>query len=337
MITIDINGFGRIGRNFLRAVMQDKTAQKQLNVAVINIGPANPENVAHMFKYDSLMGTFFGSVEMKDNALVVNGKPIKIIAERDPSKIDWSSYDIDWVVESSGCFTTREKAQLHLDAGAPYVLITAPAKEEDVAIIPGVNEDKFNPATDHIVSLGSCSTNAFIPTLKVLNDAFGIETGFMTSVHAYTNTQVLLDVEDSDLRRSRAAALNIIPTTTGASKMLDKVMPELKGKVKATAMRVPVAKVSIMDLIFSTSKPITPETINNQFQKAATSNMAGIVSLSMEPLVSSDYSCSPFSVIIDGLLTKTVGNNMGQVFGWYDNEWGYSVRLMDFLLYVNRK
>ncbi len=337
MITVAINGFGRIGRNFLRAVMQDETAQKQLTIAVINIGPANPENVAHMFKYDSLMGTFPGSVEMDGNTLVVNNTSIKIIAEPDPSKIDWGSYNIDWVVESSGRFTKRDQAQLHLDAGAPYVLITAPAKEEDIAIIPGVNEDKFNPATDHIVSLGSCSTNAFIPTLKVLNNAFGIESGFMTSIHAYTNAQVLLDVEDSDLRRSRAAALNIIPTTTGASKMLDKVMPELKGKVKATAIRVPVAKVSIMDLIFSTSKPITPETINNQFQKAATSNMAGIVSLSMEPLVSSDYSCSPFSVIIDGLLTKTVGNNMGQVFGWYDNEWGYSVRLMDFLLYVNRK
>ncbi len=337
MITIAINGFGRIGRNFLRAIMLDETAQKQINVAVINIGPANPENVAHMFKYDSLMGTFYGSVEMNSDTLVINGTPIKIISECDPSKIDWISYKIDWVVESSGQFTKREKAQLHLDAGALHVLITAPAKEEDIAIIPGVNEDKFNPKTDRIVSLGSCTTNAFIPTLKVLHDAFGIESGFMTTVHAYTNTQVLLDVENSDLRRSRAAALNIIPITTGASKMLDKVMPELKGKVAATAMRVPVAKVSIIDLIFNTDKPITPETVNNEFLKAAGTNMTGIVSVSMEPLVSSDYSCSPFSVIIDGLLTKTVGNHMGQVFGWYDNEWGYSVRVMDFLLYTSRK
>jgi len=337
MITIAINGFGRIGRNFLRAVMLDEDAEKQLNVAVINIGPANPETVAHMFKYDSLMGTFPGSVTMDGNQLVINGKPITIIAERDPSKINWSSYNIDWVVESSGHFTKREQAQLHRDAGAPYVLITAPAKDEDIAIIPGVNEDQFNPKKDHIISLGSCTTNAFIPTLKVLNDTFSIENGFMTTVHAYTNTQVLLDVEDSDLRRSRAAALNIIPTTTGASKMLDKVLPELKGKVLATAMRVPVAKVSIIDLTFSTSKPITPESINAAFQKAASSHMAGIVSVSMEPLVSSDYSCSPFSVIIDGQLTKTVGKNMGQLFGWYDNEWGYSVRVMDFLLYVNKK
>jgi glyceraldehyde-3-phosphate dehydrogenase type I len=337
MIQIAINGFGRIGRNFLRAVMQDKTAEKQLDIAVINIGPANPESVAHMFKYDSIMGTFLGSVEMDSSSLVVNGKPIKIIAECDPSKIDWRSYKIDWVVESSGHFTKREQAQLHLDAGAPYVLITAPANDEDVAIIPGVNEEKFDPKTDHIVSLGSCTTNAFIPTLKVLHDAFGIERGFMTSIHAYTNSQVLLDVDDSDLRRSRAAALNIIPTTTGASKMLDKVMPELKGKVAAVAIRVPIAKVSIIDLTFSTKKPMTPETINNQFLKAASSNMAGILSVSMEPLVSSDYAGSPFSVTIDGELTKTVGSTMGQVFGWYDNEWGYSMRVMDFLLYASKK
>lgn len=337
MITVAINGFGRIGRSFLRAVMQDKIAQKQINIAVVNVGPAKIETVGHMFKYDSIMGTFPGTVEMKGNTLVVNNTSIKIIAEPDPSKIDWSTYNIDWVVESSGRFTTREKAQIHRDAGAPYVLITAPAKEEDIAIIPGVNEDKFNPATDHIVSLGSCSTNAFIPTLKVLDDTFGIERGFMTSMHSYTNSQVLLDVEDSDLRRSRAAAINIIPTTTGASKMLDKVMPELKGKVKAVAIRVPIAKVSILDLTFITKKPISPESINETFSQAAQSNMQGIVSVSMEPLVSSDYTGSPFSVIIDGLLTKTIGNTMGQVFGWYDNEWGYSMRVMDFLLYVNSK
>lgn len=336
MITIAINGFGRIGRNFLRIVMQNKTAQQQLKVSVINIGPADPETIAHMFKYDSLLGTFAGSVSMQRNKLIINGTSISIIAELDPSKIDWTVYNIDWVVESSGRFTTRQKAQLHLDAGAAHVLITAPAKEEDIAIIPGVNEKKFNPKTDRIVSLGSCTTNAFIPTLKIVHDAFGIESGFMTTVHAYTNSQVLLDVNDSDLRRSRAAALNIIPTSTGASTMLDKVLPELKGKIDAVAIRIPIAKVSLIELTFIAKKPISPELINNQFLKAAESTMKGIMSVSMEPLVSSDYSCSPFSVVIDGLLTKTV-DSLGQVFGWYDNEWGYSVRLMDFLLYVSKK
>ena len=336
MITIAINGFGRIGRSFLRTVMQDKNALKQIHVAVINIGPANPDSVAHMFKYDSIMGTFPGSVEMKNNTLNINGTPIKIIAERDPSKINWTTYKIDWVVEASGCFTKRDQAKIHLDAGAPYVLITAPAKDEDISIIPGINEKQFNPQKDHIVSLGSCTTNAFIPTLKVLQDAFGIQSGFMTTIHSYTNTQVLLDVEDSDLRRSRAAALNIIPTTTGASKMLDKIMPELAGKIDAVSIRVPIAKVSLIDLTFVANSPIAPEGINETFANAAQTNMRGIVDLSMEPLVSSDYTGSDFSVTIDGLLTKTV-DTMGKVFGWYDNEWGYSMRLKDFLLYVSNQ
>ncbi len=335
MITIAINGFGRIGRSFLRAVMQDPDAQKQLTISVINVGPANPKTVAHMFTYDSIMGTFSGSVEMKENTLIINGTPITIIAERDPSKIDWKQYKIDWVVEATGRFTKKEQAQFHVTSGAPYVLITAPAKDEDIAIIPGVNEKEFNPQKDHIVSLGSCTTNAFIPTLKVLQDSFGIKRGFMTSIHAYTNSQVLLDVEDSDVRRSRAAALNIIPTTTGASKMLDKIMPELKGKIDAISIRVPVAIVSIIDLAFETDAPISTESINEAFARASKSSMKGILDLSMEPLVSSDYTGSDFSVIIDGLLTKTIGN-LGKVFGWYDNEWGYSMRLKDFLLYVSR-
>ncbi len=336
MITIAINGFGRIGRSLLRILLQDKKAHEQIKVAVINVGPANPDFVAHMFQYDSIMGTFAGSVETKNNILTINGTSIKIISEPDPSKINWKQYGIDWVVEASGCFTHRDKAKLHLDAGAAHVLITAPAKGEDIAIIPGVNEDKFNPQKDRIVSLGSCTTNAFIPTLKILNETFGITSGFMTTIHAYTNTQVLLDVDDTDLRRSRAAALNIIPTTTGASKMLDKIMPELAGKVDALAIRVPVAVGSLIDLSFQTESPITPESINAAFTKAAQTSMRGIVAVSMTPLVSSDYLGSEFSVIIDGLLTKTVGS-MGKVFGWYDNEWGYSTRLKDFLMYVSNQ
>ncbi len=334
MITVAINGFGRIGRNFLRALMLDPHAQKQINVAVINIGPANRNAVAHMFTYDTLMGKFDGTVTMKGENLVINGKSIHIITESDPKKINWQTYNIDWVVEATGQFTTRQRAQLHLDSGAKHVLITAPAKDEDISIIPGVNEKQFNPQKDRIVSLGSCTTNAFIPTLKILQDSCGIQNGFMTSIHAYTNTQVLLDVEDSDLRRSRAAALNIIPTTTGASKMLGKVMPELAGKVHAVSVRVPVAKVSLLDLSFQADCKLTPENINSAFETASKKTMKGIVAISMEPLVSSDYSCSPFSVVIDGLLTATK-DNMGQVFGWYDNEWGYSMRLKDFLLYAS--
>lgn len=331
---IGINGFGRIGRTFLRALLQDPNARKKLTVAVINIGPADPASVAHMFKYDTLMGTFNGSVSMKKNELTVDDVTISIIAECDPKKINWGTYNVEWLVDASGRFTKRDLAQVHIDSGAPYVLITAPSKGEDISIIPGVNEQKFNPQKDHIVSLGSCTTNAFIAMLKVLQNNCGIKEGFMTTIHAYTNTQVLLDVEDSDLRRSRAAALNIIPTTTGASKMLDKVMPELEGKISAVAIRVPVAKVSLIDLSFIANCTLTPEMLNDYFKKAAQGDMKGIVGYSDKPLVSSDYAGDSHSVVIDGELTATQGT-MGKLFGWYDNEWGYSERLKDFLIYVN--
>src|SRR3989304_6080118 len=246
MITIAINGFGRIGRNFLRTIMLDAKTKKQIKVAVINIGPANPDIIAHLFKYDTLMGTFPGTVTKRNSDLVINGTAIKIIDECDPANINWKKYAVDWVVESSGCFTESTEAEQHLKSGAKHVLITAPAKGKVVTIIPGVNEQDFNPKKDTIVSLGSCTTNAFIPSLKVLNDAFRIKEAFMTTIHAYTNTQVLLDLEAKDERRSRAAALNIIPTTTGASTLVGKILPELEGKVQAVAIRVPVAKVSII-------------------------------------------------------------------------------------------
>lgn len=336
MITIAINGFGRIGRTFLRTILEDPKAKKNIKVAVINIGPASPECIAHMFKYDTVMGTYPGSVSFKNNMLIVNGLRIKVIAECNPKKLNWKKYKVQWVVDCSGCFTKREQAQKHLDAGAKHVLISAPAKKEDISIIPGVNEKDFNPKTDRIVSLGSCTTNAFITMLKILDDAFGIKNGFMTTIHAYTNTQVLLDVEASDLRRSRAAALNIIPTTTGASKMIGKLLPKLEGKIEAVAIRVPIAAVSLIDLTFVSKKKISPTLINNAFSKAAQKNMKGIVDVSIEPLVSSDYIGNPYSVVIDGLLTDTV-KDLGKVFGWYDNEWGYSERLKDFLLYVARR
>lgn len=335
MITIALNGFGRIGRNFIRTIVLDPTALEKIKIAVVNVGPAEISSVAHMFKYDSIMGTFPGNARMNGNQLIINETlVIDIIAECDVEKINWRKYNIEWVVEATGCFTQRDQAECHLKAGARYVLITAPAQQEDIAIIPGVNENKFNPQKDHIVSLGSCTTNAFITTLKVLHDSFGITAGFMTTIHAYTNSQVLLDVEDSDLRRSRAAALNIIPTTTGANKMIDIIFPELAGKVHAMAIRVPVAVVSLIDLTFIAERPISIDHINTSFLKASENAMKGIIGFSDEPLVSSDYARSPFSVTIDSQLTD-VEENMGKVFGWYDNEWGYSMRLKDFLLYVS--
>jgi glyceraldehyde-3-phosphate dehydrogenase type I len=334
MITIALNGFGRIGRTFIRTIMLNKKALKHIKIAVINIGPAKIDTVAHMFTYDTIMGKFPGTVTMRKHKLIINGVAIDIIAELDPQKINWKHYRVDWVVDATGKFINRHGAQKHIDAGASHVLITAPAKDEDVAIIPGVNESAFNPKKDRIVSLGSCTTNAFITMLKVINDNFGINQGFMTTMHAYTNSQVLLDVEGEDLRRSRAAALNIIPTTTGASSMVGKIIPELAHKIHALAIRVPVGIVSLIDLSFTCKKKLSATTINKVFMHAAEKKLSGIIGFTAEPLVSSDFIGSPFSVVIDGALTDTVGT-MGKVFGWYDNEWGYSMRLVDFLLYVN--
>jgi glyceraldehyde-3-phosphate dehydrogenase type I len=330
---IAINGFGRIGRNFLRAVLQDAHAAKKLDVVAINIGPASIESAAHMFKYDTLMGIYPGPVYVSGNMLHIGEHKIQLLAKSDPALCNWDSYAIDWVVESSGHFTTGPLARKHIMAGAKHVLITAPAKEEDITVIPGINDNAYDPEKDVIVSLGSCTTNAFLPTLKVLNQSFGIIQGFMTTVHAYTNSQVLLDKEDGDLRRSRAAALNIIPTSTGASRVLDKVMPELKGKVLARAVRVPVGKVSLIDLVVRVEKAVTQKLVNNAFLQASENELHGILAFTNEPLVSSDYSGHPASVIIDGLLTD-INTDMVKVFGWYDNEWGYSVRLKDFLMHI---
>lgn len=333
MVTIAINGFGRIGRNFLRALLTQTAARKKIHVSVINIGSANPDMIAHMFKYDTLMGTFAGNVSYNNGTLSVDDQSIAIIAELDPKKINWKQYSVDWVVDATGHFTKRDQAMLHLASGASHVLITAPAKNEDVSIVPGVNDKDYNPAKDKIVSLGSCTSNAFFTMLKVVHESCGIIEGFMTTVHAYTNTQVLLDVETDDPRRSRAAALNIIPTSTGASKMIAKIMPSLDGKILASALRVPVAKVSLIDLVFRAEKSIDVASINDAFKKASQTNLKGIVGYTDEPLVSSDYSGNNHSVVLDGLLTQ-VNGSMAQIFGWYDNEWGYSMRLVDFLLSV---
>lgn len=332
-MNIAINGFGRIGRTFLRTILQDKNALKKIKIVAINIGPAKVEFTAHMFKYDTIMGTYNGEVTMQSNMLTVDGYSIKILAERDPNACAWGSYDIDWVVDASGAFTKREKATLHLQAGAKHVLITAPATGEDASIIPGVNQHTFDSKKHQIVSLGSCTTNAFIPMLKVLHDTFVLENGFMTTIHAYTNSQVLLDVESKSLRMSRAAALNIIPTTTGASKMLAKVLPELADCIKAISLRVPVPTVSLIDLTVNTQKAISASAINDAFLNASQENLKGILAITQEPLVSSDFNGNSHSVIIDGLSTDAVGN-VAKVLGWYDNEWGYSERLKDFLMMI---
>lgn len=334
MVRIAINGLGRIGRTFLRVLLADAQAQKKLDLIAINIGPAKKDGLATMLKYDSLMGTYKGTMVLEGDELIIDGKHIKIFTEPDPACLPWKELHIDWVVEASGKFTKRDGAQKHLQAGAQAVLISAPAKDEDVTIIPGVNDAAFDPVHHKIVSLGSCTTNAFAPTLKVMHDLFGVTSCMMTTIHSYTNSQVLLDVEHKDIRRSRAAALNMIPTSTGAGTVILKVLPELTGCIKAMALRIPLAKVSLIDMTVTTKKPMTPELINQAFEDVAGGSMKSILGITMEPLVSSDFSGDPRSVVIDGLLTATCGDYTAKVCGWYDNEWGYSERLKDFLLHV---
>lgn len=330
MIKIGINGFGRIGRTFLRTILQDKFAKDKIQVSAINTGNAKPENVSHMFKYDTIMGTYPHEVNMTDHSLKIDNNIIKIISECDPSQINWKNLDVELVVDCTGCFTDGKLAAEHLKSGAKFVIISAPAKNEDITIIPGVNDNLFDKNKHKIISLGSCTTNAFLPTLKVIHEEFTITSGLMTTTHAYTNSQVLLDVEKNDLRRARAAALNIIPTTTGVAKLVGKIIPDLDNIVGATALRVPVGIVSLLDLSFTCKKTTTPQGINNAFIKASNNKLKGILDLTMEPLVSTDFKGNNNSVVIDGLLTQSA-NQMHKVFGWYDNEWGYSCRLRDFI------
>lgn len=330
---VAINGFGRIGKTFLRTVLQDKKSINKIEIATINIGPCSIDWVAHTFKYDTLMGQFAGNVSLNGNILEVNNHKIELIAEPDPSKINWKKRSINWIVEASGRFTHQDKAMLHIHpAGADHVLITAPVTGPDIAtIVPGINDNVFNHHKDPLVSLGSCTTNAVIPLLKILDNEFGIINSCMTTVHAYTNTQKLLDIQTNDPRRSRAAALNIVPTSTGVTHVVDKVLPGMGNRFMATSLRVPVGKVSIVDLVFIAKKELTVNAVNHALQEAANNKYSSIVSFTTEPLVSSDYYNNPYSVIVDGLLTS-VQNGMAKVFGWYDNEWGYCERIKDFLL-----
>jgi len=331
---IAINGFGRIGRTFLRTILEDPASIQKLEVSAINIGPDPRDAIAYAFKYDSVMGTFPSRVILRDDTLFIGDYGIPIIAENDPAKIDWTHYGIDWVVESSGYFTDREGASKHIESGAAAVLITAPAKHEDITIIPGVNEDHFDGSKHKIVSLGSCTTNALCPMLKVVHDAFKIENGFMTTIHSYTTSQRLLDGIEKNLPRGRAAAINIVPTTTGATKVLGKVLPDLADRIGGMAVRVPVPKVSVIDLVVTTKEKMTVDCIHEKFKEAMTDQMGGIMDITMEPLVSCDFSGNNHSVVIAGLSTAVIKDHTAKMLGWYDNEWAYAQRMKDFFLYI---
>jgi glyceraldehyde 3-phosphate dehydrogenase len=323
-VRVGINGFGRIGRNVFRAGYEQGADIEW--VAVNDI--TDPATLAHLLKYDSSYGPFPGKVEESDGALLVDGKEVKVLAERDPGALPWGDLGADVVIESTGFFTDRAGAQKHIDAGARKVLISAPAKEPDFTVVLGVNDDMYDPEQHHIISNASCTTNCVAPLAKVLHDTFGIEQGFMTTIHAYTNDQVILDFPHSDLRRARAAAINLIPTTTGAAKAIGLVLPELKGKVDGISVRAPVPCGSITDLVVTLAREVTVEEVNEAFRGAAGGRFDGILRFADDPLVSTDIIHSPYSCIFDSELTMANGRG-AKVFGWYDNEWGYSCRLVD--------
>ncbi len=332
MVKVGINGFGRIGRNVFRAALNNPEVEI---VAVNDLTDVN--TLAHLLKYDTTHGRFDATVEAGDGELIVNGKAVKIFAERDPGNLPWAQHGVEIVVESTGIFTAKDKASAHLKGGAKKVIISAPASDEDITIVMGVNEDKYDPAAHTIISNASCTTNCLAPFAKVLNDNFTIVKGMMTTVHSYTNDQNVLDLPHKDLRRARAAAENIIPSTTGAAKAVSLVLPELKGKLNGGAMRVPTPNVSVTDLVVELSRDVTVEEVNGALKAAADGPLKGILNFSEEPLVSSDYNGDPASSTIDALSTMVVGGNMVKVISWYDNEWGYSNRVVDLAIYIAAK
>jgi len=331
---IGINGFGRIGRLALRAINQ--RGNGKLEVAVAN-DLTDAKTNAHLFKYDTNYGSYPGKVEATNDSIVVDDREIRVLAERDPAKIPWRDYGVDIVIESTGLFTQASKAAAHLQGGAKKVIISAPAQEEDISIVLGVNEGQYDPAKHHVISNGSCTTNCIAPVVKVLHQNFGIVHGLMTTIHAYTNDQRILDVFHADLRRARAAAVNIIPTTTGAARTTTVVMPELKGKLHGLAIRVPTSIVSLVDLVADLDRKVTVEEVNDVFRMAAEGELKGIVEYCDEPLVSMDFKGNPASAIFDALSTMVVDANLVKVLAWYDNEWGYSCRLADLCSYIADK
>ncbi|MDE0429080.1 MAG: type I glyceraldehyde-3-phosphate dehydrogenase [Caldilineaceae bacterium] len=327
---IGINGFGRIGRQVTKALFEHHKDSFDL-VAVNDLGDV--QTMAHLFKYDTNYGVFDGAVEIVDGDLSINGDRLKVLSERDPSKLPWADMGVDIVVESTGIFRDRETAALHIAAGAKKVIISAPAKGEDITICMGVNDEKYNPDSHHVISNASCTTNCLAPAAKVVNDTVGIEQGLMTTVHAYTTDQRILDLVHEDLRRARAAGMNIIPTSTGAAKAVALVVPELDGKFDGMAMRVPTSTVSVVDFVAKVSKPASTEELLEAFAAAAAGPMTGILDVSYEPLVSSDFLGNPHSSVIDAEFTACYGD-LVKVVTWYDNEWAYSVRVSDLAAFI---
>jgi len=331
---IGINGFGRIGRLTLRTINQYH--KDKLEVVAVNDLTDTRTN-AHLLKWDTTYGRYPGAVEASDNAIIVDGNSIKVLSERDPANIPWRDYGADIVIESTGLFTDATKAAAHLQGGAKKVLISAPAKKEDVTIVLGVNEDHYDTAKHKIISNASCTTNCIAPVAKVLHQNFGVSRGLMTTIHAYTNDQKIIDVFHKDLRRARAAALNIIPTTTGAARAVTTVIPELKGRLDGMAFRVPVATGSVVDFVAELEKEVTAEQVNQALKAAAEGPLAGILEYCQEPLVGMDFKGNPASSIVDALATMAIGGRMVKVLSWYDNEWGYSCRLADLAVYIAKK
>ncbi|MEK6192298.1 MAG: type I glyceraldehyde-3-phosphate dehydrogenase [Chloroflexota bacterium] len=331
---IAINGFGRIGRQTLRAVLERHPDDLEV-VAVNDLAPTATN--AHLFRYDSTYGRYPGSVEEGDGEIVVDGRHIRTHSEKDPAALPWGELGVEIVVESTGVFTDAEKAHAHIDAGARKVIITAPARNEDITVVLGVNETRYDPARHHVVSNASCTTNGLALPAKVIFDTFGIEHGLMTTVHSYTNDQPVLDVVHKDLRRARSAGQNIIPTTTGAARALALVIPELKGRFDGYALRVPTATVSVIDFVAQTMRPVTAETANAAFRAAAEGPLKGLLDYTEAPLVSMDFKGDDHSSIVDGALTLVTGDRLLKVVAWYDNEWGYSCRVADLAAFIGAR
>ncbi|MDD2702625.1 MAG: type I glyceraldehyde-3-phosphate dehydrogenase [Candidatus Omnitrophica bacterium] len=335
-VKIGINGFGRIGRLVFRAAVEKSL--KDLEIVAVNDLPVGTATLAHLLKYDSNFGAFKGTVEAKENSLIVNGKELKILSFKSPAEIPWKDMGVEVVIESSGVFTDKEKCIGHIsNGGAKKIIISAPAKGEDITVVMGVNEKNYDPKKHNIISNASCTTNCLAPMAKVLLDNFGIKSGLMTTIHSYTNDQKILDLPHKDLRRARAAAVSMIPTSTGAAKAIGSVLPELKGKMDGLAIRVPTPDVSMTDLTCVVEKDADAEIINAAFKKAADSNLRGILQYLTEPLVSKDFVGSNYSCIFDAALTKVVDSRLVKILGWYDNEWAYSCRVVDLCNYIVQK
>jgi len=333
-VRVGINGFGRVGRQVFKAIRDYHGSALEV-VAVNDL--TDPKTNAHLLKYDSNYGVFPAHIEAREDAILVDGQTVKVLAERDPASIPWGDFGVEIVVEATGLFTDAQKAVAHTQAGVKKVIITAPAKNEDLTVVLGVNEEMYDPQKHTVISNASCTTNCIAPVVKVLHDNFGIQKGFMTTIHAYTNDQVILDTVHKDLRRARAAALNIIPTTTGAARAVTVVMPALKGRLDGMALRVPTSTVSLCDFVATLEKAVTREEANQAFKEAASEPLRGILEYSEEPLVSIDFKGNPASSIVDGLSTMVLGDDMVKVLAWYDNEWAYACRTGDLCSYIVQK